>query len=539
MIDFVQHKKASRGQPQDLQTHANASARRHQAAMQAKVDVPRTDLRQQSRRQLSDHAEARDLGNRIQRASLAGNPDQTKTRRPIAREADAMSLQSGVDRYDTSFEGFDDSTVHSARLEHDLQAQARGQSRPISRATYASSNGDTASFYEGDEGAYSKERNQVVEHAHHEQFSQSAVNDPKGLSNTLTTAYGAINSINNLISHTIAVSSYPTTTNGDAIELDHEGNRALSEEYYDESDGEDDDEEPSSPAAKQESTVSTPPVPQGRGATMLGHSEAQAPMHLLQRHQMLRNNTNSDSNLVSRITGSNETFNRQRAPLETSMAKNSAGFASHLNKPTKPDGSPQRPFAPVQNSGLISVADQERPTSHGLKVEDDADREEPARVFRPADEDNEVQEPLDESVLDYDRTELYDKPFKVLQGESFDVDPRRPPEVLPEERASADLCTRLSFTYEHLQLPEKAAFFNSLSIDEWEEAGDWFVNRFGELMKKMRGARKEKRKLASEFEDEVTKRNDQVERKRIRLDEVTSRMKSEGVGLLRAVTPQK
>ncbi|KAA8574171.1 hypothetical protein EYC84_005685 [Monilinia fructicola] len=57
-----------------------------------------------------------------------------------------------------------------------------------------------------------------------------------------------------------------------------------------------------------------------------------------------------------------------------------------------------------------------------------------------------------------------------------------------------------------------AEFFGSLSKDEWEQAGDWFLDRFSDTLSALKNARKEKRDVVAQFEREIEKRENDVRR---------------------------
>ncbi|KAH0548112.1 hypothetical protein GP486_008158 [Trichoglossum hirsutum] len=133
--------------------------------------------------------------------------------------------------------------------------------------------------------------------------------------------------------------------------------------------------------------------------------------------------------------------------------------------------------------------------------------------------------------LDFSPTALATMTYDQLQSQSFDEDPNANPLVLPPDISSAPLSGQLAYIS---TLPEdqKRQFFFSLPIDSWESCGEWFVDRFAETVKKMTELRKEKRKVAIAFEEEIAGRQDGVEVKAEHLKTVMSRMHREGKVLL-------
>ncbi|KAF2834080.1 hypothetical protein M501DRAFT_997324 [Patellaria atrata CBS 101060] len=142
-----------------------------------------------------------------------------------------------------------------------------------------------------------------------------------------------------------------------------------------------------------------------------------------------------------------------------------------------------------------------------------------------------------EPDLDYPPSALKRKPYPTLATEPFDINPNPPPNPLPPAKSTLPLPARLS----HLRTstPEdQSRFLSSLSLAEWEDAGDWFVEQFAETVKKMTAARREKRELERAFEEELTQRDLAVKGKREEIEGAVMRMKGAGTGLLMEGTPK-
>jgi len=168
------------------------------------------------------------------------------------------------------------------------------------------------------------------------------------------------------------------------------------------------------------------------------------------------------------------------------------------------------------------MSDQ-RPASDALTEEDPDEQPEP-QVFR-------------EEPLDYDLEELYNKDYASLKGEPFDHSPHAQPFLipgLPDTAVLTDKLVRLNGAEPQTQ----ANFFTSLNIDEWEEAGDWFLDRFGETIKRLKDVRREKRKAARAFEDEIEVRETAVSKKRVLTRAAMVEMKTSGSAVLQG-TPGK
>lgn len=57
---------------------------------------------------------------------------------------------------------------------------------------------------------------------------------------------------------------------------------------------------------------------------------------------------------------------------------------------------------------------------------------------------------------------------------------------------------------------EQVEFFETLSMEQFEQAGDLFISKFSDLMQQMTAARKNKRKIVSDFETEIELRENAV-----------------------------
>ena len=143
-----------------------------------------------------------------------------------------------------------------------------------------------------------------------------------------------------------------------------------------------------------------------------------------------------------------------------------------------------------------------------------------------------------------------------LQDESFDVFPSLSTLIsthnLPD--SSLPLIDRLRTIYStpvpqtansaptHPSSDRKAragAFFASLSIDQYEEAGDLMLDEFRDLMDRWRQARREKRRVARNLEELVGKREEWVRKKRGVLEGEMGRLRGAGVAVVKPVSARK
>lgn len=132
---------------------------------------------------------------------------------------------------------------------------------------------------------------------------------------------------------------------------------------------------------------------------------------------------------------------------------------------------------------------------------------------------------------DYSAEDIPRMTYEALQNQSFDFDPAGNEFVFPDDVKDQSL----SFKLQHVKsgtAAEKAKFCNSLSIDEWEEAGDWFLEQFQGLVDRFREARRNKRRAAAELENEIYRRHKQIEAKKRKLDEALGEMKASGGAVL-------
>ncbi|THW01050.1 hypothetical protein D6C98_01025 [Aureobasidium pullulans] len=153
-----------------------------------------------------------------------------------------------------------------------------------------------------------------------------------------------------------------------------------------------------------------------------------------------------------------------------------------------------------------------------------------------APEESHEQDPEPEE-LDYDPEELFIKSLDELQRDPFEGPPREEPEVPPTDFSSKSLEEKLKLAagFE----PEKQRkFLASLTIDEWETAGDWFQDRFSEVFEKLKEARRARRTLAMKYEQEIAKRQQEVSKKRKITEEALSGMRVTGAQVLDS-TPKK
>ena len=139
--------------------------------------------------------------------------------------------------------------------------------------------------------------------------------------------------------------------------------------------------------------------------------------------------------------------------------------------------------------------------------------------------------------LDYEAPELFAMEYQDLKTQPFDIDPNAGEFTLPTAQQDDSLVAKLS-TVSSFPKSDQSHFFASLDLDEWEQAGEWFLDRFSEIFNKLKDARQEMRKAARAFETEVEQRHGAIGKKRKQIEDALGEMKESGGKVLQG-TPKK
>jgi hypothetical protein len=139
--------------------------------------------------------------------------------------------------------------------------------------------------------------------------------------------------------------------------------------------------------------------------------------------------------------------------------------------------------------------------------------------------------------LDYELDELYSKDFDELQTEPFEGPLHEDVHDAPVDHSPKSLEQKLE-TLTNADIQIQKELFSSLKIEQWEEAGDWFQERFSEVFHKLKAARKKRRDLASDFEKRIAQRQQALTKKRKITEDALSEMKRSGSQVLEG-TPMK
>ncbi|KAK8106227.1 hypothetical protein PG999_009586 [Apiospora kogelbergensis] len=132
---------------------------------------------------------------------------------------------------------------------------------------------------------------------------------------------------------------------------------------------------------------------------------------------------------------------------------------------------------------------------------------------------------------DYDDGALAAMQYDDLRNEEFDFDPAQAESqstLLPRQGTLPDKLQHYLDKGQEAQ----ATFFTSMPVGEWDDAGDWFLEKFGEVMNRLKEARQAKRQMIEDFENEVAEREDTVRHKMGGIDKTLVDLKSEGAKLM-------
>ena len=169
--------------------------------------------------------------------------------------------------------------------------------------------------------------------------------------------------------------------------------------------------------------------------------------------------------------------------------------------------------------------------NHSKETQVNVDRTRETRLEHVDDDETE------QIQLDVEPTRLFTMDYSELKTQPFDHDPHTVPFNAKGIKANDSLDVKVQ-AVGSMATTEQERFLESLTLDEWQEAGDWFVTRFSELIRQMKQVRQSRRQEAHAFEDEVEQRQEAVQRKRAQTDAVLEKMRANGSLVLQG-TPRK
>lgn len=176
-------------------------------------------------------------------------------------------------------------------------------------------------------------------------------------------------------------------------------------------------------------------------------------------------------------------------------------------------------------------------TELGHEHEQRVDREDDHQAKLPDLSQQQMQRESPEADLDYNPPGLFDMSYLDLKGQSFDIDPSGTSPKLSAIQQDDTLESKIE-QVAAIQPEDQVDFFSSLPIDEWEQAGEWFLGQFSGIVSRLKDARQEKRKAAKQFEDEIEKRYNEISKKRKQTEDSLGEMKKSGGQVLQG-TPKK
>ncbi|MCJ1387336.1 hypothetical protein MMC18_000179 [Xylographa bjoerkii] len=141
--------------------------------------------------------------------------------------------------------------------------------------------------------------------------------------------------------------------------------------------------------------------------------------------------------------------------------------------------------------------------------------------------------------LDYTEDQLSKMSYDQLRSESFDLNSKDSPPMFPEEVCSGPLNKQFEYIKDLKDVTEEQqtkmlqSFFSSLTIDQYEECGELVLELFSNILVKFKDARQEKRKIARNYEEEISQREQLVSGGSLRVDNEMRRIRQAGNDLLK------
>lgn len=132
---------------------------------------------------------------------------------------------------------------------------------------------------------------------------------------------------------------------------------------------------------------------------------------------------------------------------------------------------------------------------------------------------------------DYNDAELDAMSYAELQKQEFDYDPQAAAMQQTSVPSGNSLEDKLTY-YKDRDSLDQHQFFTQISIAEWDDAGDWFLDQFSSVVQKLKAARKEKREVVSQFEKELDAREEAVRGKMEGIGRTLNDLKQEGQSMM-------
>jgi hypothetical protein len=524
MQNFV-HRAAS---PQHSQNGKHINPERQSIAANAKVSMKKKPTPQQSHEPpVQTGIPSRGFG-RAQDSSAAVQHG------PLRRHSDRPQKQ---DAYDTDVESIDTTVNQSVIQVEDDQVRnpQHEQHGGVVDLGSAGLDDDDEEEDEGDEESVEEEFDPL-----NPKFTQGEMDF---LEEQGQLGLEAVDAYNFLMHRpegfrTVDGDSYPSTTDGNPTEWD--GAQMPHSEHRD---GHLD--------ASNRHPLAPPPMERGSASVGTGHI-AQGANKLFQQGAHLRGQQRVNDHPRQK---SGHTYQPHTAPVQSSQppsysqAHRDAAPAQPSNPNTRPvNRAPSvQPYKYIQRQQpghLQAVSQPTRPTGVSVNTQHPTS----ARIQIVPDiqyqHEDPAPSPSQEAAVrpdcDYDPGALEAMEYRQLKNESFDTDPRTSDHPLSTDMRQKPLKERLIYAKENFDAGKQSDFFHALPTAEWEDAGDWFLDQFSEIIQRTKQARQKKRKLAQEFEDEIETRHKHVSKKYRQVQDAMSKMQAQGEGLVpRSPRPSK
>jgi hypothetical protein len=331
---------------------------------------------------------------------------------------------------------------------------------------------------------------------------------------------------------TVDGDSYPSTTDGHPTEWD--GIQVQTPGHHDGHLG-----------VNSERPLAPPPMQRGSANAGTGRI-AQGQSKIIQQSAHLRGQQRANSRPHQQSGRAHQPHN---APMQSSQPLPSYSQATRDPAPVQPSNPNPRsdhrptiaqPQQPIPRQQPRAGAQPTKP----LGVPVTAQNRSSARVQILPDiqYQNAEPAPLQEEAVhpdcDYDAAALEKMEYDRLKNESFDINPRASDHPLSNGMREKSLEERLAYVQKKLDVAQQSEFFHDLPTAEWEDAGDWFLEQFSDIIKRTKEARQKKRKLAQGFEDEIEKRHKHVSKKFRQVEDAMSKMQTQGEGLVPPRSPK-
>ncbi|KAH6716871.1 extracellular mutant protein 11-domain-containing protein [Leptodontidium sp. MPI-SDFR-AT-0119] len=228
-----------------------------------------------------------------------------------------------------------------------------------------------------------------------------------------------------------------------------------------------------------------------------------------------------------------------RAPVARGSGPDLLGEDDEADDLEYPNGHPDATLRLINNQTSSDGTEQATPVPSPT-------RQRRSRMTPPFHSSQNLQDPAnghgekkivdDRLIPDYSVEELKRMKYSDLQNEGWDMVPNAKPFKLPDELQGRKVTLEKKMAYYIKLDPDKEQypFYESLSTDEWDQAGDIFIDKLGELMKKLKAKKREKREAAEQFEEEINQRQKAIQNEAGKIDKRLDGMAVTGQSLLRS-----